>query len=140
MKRIFVIDWCLLLTFALTAYSGIKLHVVRHVSWQGGCRPWANFHTWVSLAFVVLMVMHIYTHWGWYKGWINKGLGKKSRVTVLLSILFILECMTGMVLFLAGCAHKGVGLWHLGIGIALTLFCLVHFVKRFPILRKSLCK
>ena len=138
MKKIFVIDWCLLLAFVLTALSGIKLHWVRHASWHGGCRPWADFHMWVGLTFAVLMVMHIHTHWSWYKGWISKGLGKKSRITALLSILSVVECTTGMVMLFADCPRRGIGLWHWGIGIVLTIICLWHIVKRFPILRKSI--
>ncbi|MBR4846474.1 MAG: hypothetical protein IKU98_08675, partial [Bacteroidaceae bacterium] len=80
------------------------------------------------------------THWGWYKSLITKGLGKKSRITVGLSLIYLIASVTGIVLLAVEGANTGVGLWHYKIGILLTLIGLGHLVKRFPILRKSIGK
>ena len=83
--------------------------------------------------------MHIQSHWAWYKGWFSKGLGNKSRVTALLSIIFVAISITGILLIaVIDGANSGLGLWHYRLGIAMTIIGLGHFIKRFRILKKSL--
>ena len=138
MKKLFVIDWCLVMAFALTAFSGFELHVAGHFSTHEVWHNWAVFHTLSSLAFIITSILHVQTHWGWYKGLITKGLGKKSRVTVVLSLIFLIASVTGIVLLgVQGCC-SGIGMWHYKMGILLTLVGVGHLVKRFSILRKSL--
>ena len=94
---------------------------------------------WVGLTFAVLMVMHIRTHWSWYKGWITKGIGNKSRVTALLSVIFFLIILTGvMLLALIDGANSPTGLWHYRIGLFLVVLSVGHIVKRWRVLRKSI--
>ena len=140
MKKLFVIDWCLVLAFALTAFSGFELHVAGHFSTHEVWHNWAVFHTLSSLAFIITGILHVQTHWAWYKSLITKGLGKKSRITVGLSLIYLIVSVTGIVLLAVEGANTGVGLWHYKIGILLTLIGLGHLVKRFPILRKSIGK
>ena len=139
MKKIFVIDWSLMGIFVLTAVSGFGMHIsgtrCSHDIWHN----WAVVHTCASIAFLVTGIMHIQTHWGWYKIWFKKGLGNKSRVTALLSIIFIMTSVSGIISFVAveGC-NSPLGLWHYRLGIFITIIGLAHFIKRLPILRKSL--
>ena len=140
MKKIFVIDWALLIVFAITAITGFELHISGHFSSHEVWHNWAVCHTLASLAFIIFGVLHIQTHWGSYKKLISKGVGKKSRITVWLTIIYIIATITGiLLLFIAG-ANTGIGLWHYRIGIILTIISAGHFLKRVPLLKKSILK
>lgn len=139
MKKVFAIDWWLVALFLITAISGFGMHIsgVRcsHEVWHN----WAVVHTLSSIFFLIAGIMHIQTHWDWYKGWFKKGLGNKSRVTALLSIVFILISITGIILLVAvDGANSGMGLWHYRIGIIMTVVGFCHTMKRIPILKRSL--
>lgn len=137
MRRIFIIDWTLIPLFLFTAYTGIELHVAGHGSNHELWHNWAVFHVLASLLFLVTIVFHLYTHLGWYKGLINKGIGKKSKVTVVLSVLFLLETISGIVLIFVDGASSRIGLWHYVIGLIMSVIAIGHTIKRFPVLRKS---
>lgn len=138
MKKIFVVDWWLVALFVVVAVSGFAMHIAgfrfSHEVWHN----WAVVHTLSSIAFLIAGIMHIQTHWGWYKGWIKKGLGNKSRLTAFLSVVFILISATGLMLLAVEGANSEIGLWHYRIGIIMTIIGLGHLIKRFPILRKSI--
>lgn len=138
MKRIFVIDWMLILMFVLSAFSGIELHIAglgsNHELWHN----WAVFHVLASFLFLTTVILHITTHWGWYKGVMRNGIGRKSRITLMLSILFLFVSVTGIILIGIDGANSDVGLWHYRIGIITIVFSVGHILKRIPLLRKSI--
>lgn len=138
MKKIFVIDWSLIFVFVLSAFSGIGLHIaghgINHELWHN----WAVFHVLTSFSFFVISIFHITTHWGWYKGIIKNGLGKKSKITVVLSVVFFLVSVTGIILLGVEGANSYIGLLHYQIGIVAIVLCIGHILKRIPLLRKSL--
>lgn len=138
MKRIFVIDWMLLVVSILTVFTGLGLHIAGHGGNHELWHNWAVFHIITSILFVITVFFHIQTHWGWYKGWMKHGLVKKSRVTVIVSVLFIILSITGLVLLGVDGANSGIGLWHYKIGIVSSLLFLGHVIKRIPILKRSL--
>ena len=137
MKKIFKIDWCLILVFVITACTGFGLHIARHLSNHEGCYPWALSHTLASFLFVILIILHIQGHWGWYKSFITKGIGKKSKVTVWLSFIFLITSISGIILLGVCCRQSNIGLWHYWLGIILTIIGLGHFIKRVSTLRKN---
>lgn len=138
MKKIFVIDWSLVFVFVLSAFSGIGLHIaghgINHELWHN----WAVFHVLTSFKFFVISIFHITTHWGWYKGIIKNGLGKKSKITVVLSVVFFLVSVTGIILLGVDGANSYIGLLHYKIGIVTIVLCIGHLLKRISLLRKSL--
>lgn len=138
MKKIFVIDWSLVFVFVLSAFSGIGLHIaghgINHELWHN----WAVFHVLTSFLFFVISIFHITTHWGWYKGIIKNGLGKKSKITVVLSVVFFLVSVTGIILLGVDGANSYIGLLHHKIGIVTIVLCIGHLLKRISLLRKSL--
>lgn len=138
MKRIFVIDWLLLAAFLLSACSGIGLHIAGHGGVHEVWHRWAVFHVLASLVMLIFGALHVQTHWAWYKGYFRNGLGKRSRVTVILSYVFLLVVLTGIILIavIEG-EGSGVGLWHYRIGLLLTLVSPGHIIKRWKVLRKS---
>ena len=140
MKRIFVVDWILLAVFILTAFTGLELHAAGHGGSHELWHNWAVFHIIASILFVIATLFHVQTHWGWYKGWVKHGLGKKSRVTVIVSILFVILLVTGLILLGVDGANPSIGLWNYKIGIVSSLLVLGHIIKRTRVLKRSLQK
>lgn len=138
MKKIFVIDWILIFVFILSAFSGIKLHIAGHGNDHEQWHHWAVFHVLTSLLFFIAVLFHITTHEGWYKGLIRNGISKKSKGTVVLSVVFLLMTVTGVALLGVNGANSDIGLWHYRIGIIATALSAGHILKRIPLLRKSL--
>ena len=138
MKKILVIDWILIIAFVLSACSGIELHIAGHGNSHEVWHNWAVFHVLTSFLFFVAAIFHITTHWGWYKGIIKNGLGKKSKITVVLSVVFFLVSVTGIILLGVDGANSYIGLLHYKIGIVTIVLCIGHLLKRISLLRKSL--
>ncbi len=133
MKKIFVIDWSLFLVFVLSAFSGIGLHIAGHGNSHELWHNWAVFHVLSSFLFFVTAIFHITTHWGWYKGIIKNGLGKKSKITVVLSVVFLLVSVAGIILLGVNGANSYIGLLHYKIGIFTIILCIGHILKRIPL-------
>lgn len=138
MKKIFVIDWILIVLFVLSAGSGIGLHIAGHGYDHEIWHNWALSHIITSLLFFIATIFHLITHWGWYKGIINNGIGKKSKLTIAVSIIFLLLSSTGIGLLGVTGANSPLGLWHYKIGIIMIATAIGHIVKRWPALRKSI--
>ena len=140
MKKIFVIDWGLIFTFVLSACSGIGLHIAGHGNAHEVWHNWAVFHVLTSFLFLIAVIFHIITHWSWYRGVVKNGIGRKSRVTMALSIVFLFVSVTGIVLLNMNGANSRIGLWHYRVGIITSALSIGHILKRFPTLRNSLKK
>ena len=140
MNRIFVVACICLAVFILTAFTGLELHAAGHGGSHELWHNWAVFHIIASILFVIATLFHVQTHWGWYKGWVKHGLGKKSRVTVIVSILFVILLVTGLILLGVDGANPSIGLWHYKIGIVSSLLFLGHIIKRTRVLKRSLQK
>ena len=138
MKRVFVIDWILIVVFIVSAILGVGLHIAGHGNSHEIWHNWAVVHVLGSILFLVAIIFHVTTHWGWYKGIIKNGIGRKSKVTALLSIVFLLLSVTGFVLFGVNGANSPLGLWHYKIGIVMTVIAVGHIIRRLPALLKSL--
>lgn len=138
MKRIFVIDWILIVVFIMSAISGFGLHIAGHENNHEVWHNWAVVHVVGSVLFLITIIFHVTTHWGWYKGIIKKGIGRKSKVTAVLSVIFLLLSVTGILLLGVNGANSSLGLWHYKIGIITTVIAVGHIIKRLPALRKSL--
>lgn len=138
MKRIFLTDWTMIPLFILTVFSGIVLHITGHRSNHDLWHNWAVCHILSSIIFLVIAILHVKQHWGWYKGIVRNGIGKKCKITVLLSAVFLLVSVTGFILLGVNGANSGIGLWHYKIGIVTIVFSIGHILKRAELLLKSL--
>ena len=138
-KKIFLVDWLLIPASFSCALTGIKLHAAGHFDTHEVWHNWAVSHVLTSLAFLVLGIIHVKMHWACYKALISKGLGKKSRVTALLSVIFFVVVLTSVLLLtLIDGANSPTGLWHYRIGLLLVALSVGHIVKRWKVLCKSL--
>lgn len=58
---------------------------------------WSTIHKASIVIFSLLMIYHFYIHWNWYKGVFKKNLVKRNAQVIILSVLFILVAITGIV-------------------------------------------
>lgn len=138
MKKIFIIDWTLIPLFLAALISGIMLHAAASLGNHDIWHFRALSHTISGLLFSIALSIHISTHWPWYRGWFRKGLGKKSRVTALLSLLFIFLILTGIILLPIKGDNSRIGHCHYVCGIIAAIIACGHIIKRIPLLKKSL--
>lgn len=138
MKRIFIIDWCLIPLFIFSVFTGIELHIAGHGNSHGLWHTWAWVHIITSFLFMIFVTIHVKTHWKWYKSLFQNGLGHKSHVTVAVSLVFFILVLTGYALLGMNGYGTGLGMCHYRIGLlALVLFS-GHIIKRIPVLRKAI--
>lgn len=138
MKKIFIIDWTLIPVFVLCAFSGIQLHVAGHGASHEVWHNWAVFHIITSILFLIAVILHVQTHWGWYKSLVKSGLGKKSKATVVVTLFFVVLAVSGLILLGVEGANSGIGLWHYRIGLVASVLFLEHIIRRLPMLRKTI--
>lgn len=137
MKNKFVVDFALLPSFILSAFSGIKLHTLGHGMGYGTCHFWRTFHIGVSLILLLGVIIHMKMHWNWYKHLFQKGLGNKSRTTAILSLAFLLLASTGIILLGGECRRSAIGIWHFYLGIVMIILAVMHIFKRWARLTSS---
>lgn len=140
-RSIFFVDALLLPIFTLVIYTGIKLHTVGHLyeSDHDAWSVWAHSHIIVSACSVFGFWLHINTHGGWYKSLLNKGIGSKSKTTLILSFLYLILLISGVQLALfIDESDSAVGLWHYKLGLLISVLLFVHFITRLSILKKGL--
>lgn len=134
-RFIYLTDLVLVPLFALSFYSGIELHMAGHGTEDDIRHNWAVFHTVVSLFFTMFGMMHVKTHWAWYKGLkAKKGKGK-SKTVLLLSIAFICIVGTGiLLLFCIEGANSFTGALYYKTGIIMGVSGISHLLKRIHLL------
>lgn len=116
----------MVLTFAAIA-SGIQLEAI---SSNGVASVW--IHIGVCIAFMALVIYHIYLHFKW-RGWISKFRKLKSPVTRILALFWFLTFITGIAtvaVWLTHHSHSGLGGWHGKIGFIFIILAICHAVKR----------
>ena len=138
MKKIFVIDWLLLLAGILSTVTGIGMHHAGHFAVHEVWHNWAVAHILVSLFMLVTGVLHIQTHWNWYKGLLKGQIKSKSLLTILLSVVFVVLVATGLILLFIEGANSEMGIWHWVIGLLIIMLSAGHIIRRFHILKKNI--
>lgn len=121
----------LLLTFVASAVTGIGLHVAGHGADHEEWHNWAVAHVLSSLCWLISGAIHIKRHRAWYRAIASKGIGHKSRTTILLSALFLFVTVTGLILIIGiDGANSALGRWHYISGLILILLSLIHIISR----------
>lgn len=138
MKKVFIIDWFLIPSFIMCAGTGFIFHYAGHLNDHALWHNCAVAHILTSLFFLITVILHIKTHGGWYEGFFQRGIGRRSKLTILLTAIFSAVVITGLMLLGINGANSGVGLWHYKLGILICVISILHIAKRFAILRKAL--
>ena len=136
-RFIYLTDLMLVPIFILSFYTGVELHIAgqgdNHEIWHN----WAVFHVNASLLFMILGIVHVKSHWGWYKGLKTIGCKGKRKVVLSLSVVFFLVIITGLSLFGIEGANSPMGLLHYQIGILTGVLSVCHIAKRKQFLFKG---
>lgn len=137
-RFIFLTDLMLIPVFVLSFYTGIELHLAEHGIGHETWHNWAVFHTIASLLFMILVGIHVKSHWGWYKGLKTIGCKGKRKIVLILSVIFALTVVSGLslLLFVDG-ANSSIGLLHYKVGIVTGVLGVLHILKRKQILYKG---
>ena len=134
-----LIDLFTLTSFIFVAVSGFGMHITGHGNSHALWHGWAVFHVVSAILFITCVTFHIKGHWAWYKSLFSTGIGKKSRITIILTVLMLAVTLSGIIVMLLSDHNENhIGLWHYVIGIIFTLTALGHFIKRHNILFKGL--
>lgn len=129
----------LLLTFVASAVTGIGLHIAGHGASHEEWYNWAVAHVLSSLCWLISGAIHIKRHRAWYRAIASKGIGHKSRTTILLSALFLFVTVTGLILIVCvDGANSALGRWHYISGLVLILLSLIHIFSRKRAIQKLL--
>ena len=143
MKRIFVVDWVLLASFVTIAISGIVMHILHDHYGHCFCNRspimnlWDTMHIVAAVVFTLATLLHVWQHLAWYKQIFKSGIGSRSKVSLLLTLVVVVMIVTGGVLWFGPC-NNHLGLWHMWIGIAMAVAVAYHVIKRWKVLVKSL--
>lgn len=137
MKKVFLIDWGLIPCFVLSTCTGIAVHVIGHENNHELWHTWSVLHVISSMLFVMFVICHVKMHQGWYKGFLKCDFRKKSPLTVIVSLMFILVSLTGLFLLGVSGMNSAIGLWHYKMGLTSSLLSLGHIAVRWPLLRKA---
>lgn len=132
-KRLFLTDILLIPTFIGIVVTGLGLHVAVHHHYVSNT-IWKPLHLAFACLSVILVIMHIYQHLGWYKGLLNRTAAKRSQITAILSILFIITTLSGFLIYI----NSYWGALHYKLGIILVIISLVHIGKRLGWLIKNI--
>jgi hypothetical protein len=134
------------LTTILTGFViQLKYHMDRlspiSETWGLNYNNWSFLHKLSIVVFSFLMLLHVISHWKWYKITVIKNLIAKNKQTIILSVIFILTAVTGYAAWFAGLtnsvASSDAMLFrktfieiHDKIAIILTIYIILHVVKR----------
>lgn len=104
----FIINLGLVLFGITTIFSGMLIQVKYHMGNHGNIAindfvtginyaGWSVIHKISIVALSLLMICHVYLHWKWYKAVITKKLISKNQQVLILSFLFVLVAITGLI-------------------------------------------
>lgn len=122
----------LLPVFVGLFWSGCGLHAAGHADDLAAWHFWTVVHTVVSLIFAGVVVAHVRGHWGWYRSLKSVGCkGRRRRMVLLLSLVFLLAAVSGLLLLLCGDGHDPhLGIFHYLLGLLFGVLGLLHLLKR----------
>ena len=135
-RFIYLTDLVLVPLFLLSAYTGIALHVAGHGADHEIWHRWALLHTIASLLFAGAAILHIKTHWTWYKTLRTKDVRSKS--VWVFSFAFATVAATGVLLLLwIEGAGSPTGIFHYKIGLITIVLGALHLLRRIRFLRRG---
>ena len=104
----FIINFCLLIFGIATVFSGMLIQVNYHMGNHGNIvindfvfginyPGWSVIHKISIVILSLLIICHVYLHWKWYKVVITKKLISKNQQVLILSLLFVVVAITGLI-------------------------------------------
>lgn len=133
-RRNWLVDAVLFLGALISSLSGIYFLIFPDGGYMGGRNPyygiqvifdragWEWIHTWLSLGFVIVALIHLVLHWKWVvsttkrvfrnvigkqKSTMNAGGWKNVIVDGVIAVSFIISAASGIYFIFAGESHGG---------------------------------
>lgn len=137
---IFKIDAAMIPVFTVLIITGIAVHISSEKSARDLWVIRSVIHVVAAVAFLILVYCHVVQHRGWFWS-LLKGNIKKRGVTIALTLILIVEIISGIMLlvFVDGdgspCGHL-----HWIAGIILAVIGTGHYIKRFNRLKNGLLR
>jgi hypothetical protein len=143
----FILNLGLLIIGLTSVLSGLLLQIEYHIGNHGNnaineqvfgvyYNGWPVIHKISIVILLSCIMVHIYHHWKWFKIVIKKRLLRKNVQVLMLSIIFILVAITGLIPWLIH-LMKGNILprkvfieIHDKLAIILTVYLILHVFKR----------
>ena len=130
-----ITDLLLIPAFIATAITGVGFYFAGfdtpHEVWE----KWATAHTVSGVLMAILAILHVYQHWAWYKSLFAHGIGKKSHITLWITLAFLFLFITGLMLIIViDGPNSWMGTCHFWIGLALIVFSIWHIIVRWKAL------
>ncbi len=97
---------------------------------------WSALHKYTIISFSLFMIFHITVHWKWYKAILSKKLLGKNKQMTILTALFLLVSLTGLIpwfIDLAGSTAEMQLLLielHDKLALLFIIFIVLHLTKR----------
>ncbi|HBX52605.1 MAG: hypothetical protein A2W98_14535 [Bacteroidetes bacterium GWF2_33_38] len=143
----FIINLGLFILGIATVFSGMLIQVKYHMGNHGNIalndyvfginyQGWSAIHKISIVALSLLMIYHVYQHWKWYKVVITKKLIIKNQQVLILSLLFVLVAITGLIPWFIDLLNgdemlrKGFIEIHDKLAIILSIYLILHIIKR----------
>lgn len=118
---LFFTDTAALILFVILAATGSLIYLILppgtgHGSqiWGLGRHAWGTLHFWIALAFILLMVVHLFLHWGWIKTRVAGRQGEFSlhNIRVRLALYAIMAAVLLIILLFCSTPQPGNGAEH----------------------------
>jgi len=152
-----LINTSLLLSGFAATYSGLLIQVQYHIGNNGSETTdklslgldyitWANIHKASIVVLLVLAAIHVYLHIKWYQTVIRKNLLNKNKQVLLLSTIFIISAITGMIPWVIDAIDGNQEMRitfieiHDKISILLSIYFISHVTKRMKWFKKAFLK
>ena len=130
MKKTFAVDWLMLVLFIASFYTGHELHVAGRAGIHEIWHNLAVAHILVNLLFFIIGIWHIKLHRAWYKSLFHVGFGNHSKITLVLSVLFLLVTFSGLYLLCVEGICTKIGMLHYAFGLLFSVLSVLHIGKR----------
>lgn len=104
--------------------------------WGISYTGWSSIHKFAIALFLIFMVYHIFVHWNWYNGVFKKRLIGKNKQVIILSGIFILVAITGLIPWFIDSTFSDYALRkafieiHDKIALVFVVFLILHTFKR----------
>jgi hypothetical protein len=129
----------------IMAFSGLLIQTQYHMECLNASEKvlgsvystWSVVHIFSAVFVAVMMIFHFAQHWRWYKIVVNKRLFAKNQQVLLLTLIFLIVVITGIILLSIDLCNgdqilrKKIIEVHDKIALILFAYLVFHVVKRF---------
>ena len=133
------IDLMMVILFAITLFTGIKLHMAGHSASHEVWECWAIAHSIVAVFMTAAIGAHVWQHWSWYKALTRRVANKKAArrrwmvLALTATMTFIIASGIVLLAFIYT-TDSHLGLIHYMVGLLAFVLIALHLSKRYKFL------